>query len=126
MKVHDLTEKTTVAQTDEVYLIQSPYGFGDDRRASVANLAKAVGSFQNRGDADTWDWLKTGLTLDEAWHDLDCSAIVPADTKLIEFYVEIATGVGGSGEFKMRKKGNAYNYNVDGLYVGVKIGRAHV
>lgn len=47
--VHSLTEKTTLAATDEFYLVQSPYGAGDDRRVSLAN----VNAYLN-GTAQTW------------------------------------------------------------------------
>mgnify|MGYP001579726272 CR=1 FL=1 len=40
--VHSFTEKTTLVGTDEFYLVQSPYGAGDDRRVSLTNLAKAA------------------------------------------------------------------------------------
>lgn len=73
--------------------------------------------YQDRGDPTTWDWLKLNLILNGEWQNLDCSSIVPAGTKVIEFYVEIAATNQGWGEFKMRKKGNLNNYNVDGLYV---------
>lgn len=36
--LHSLTEKTTLEVDDEFYLVQSPYGTGDDRRASLANV----------------------------------------------------------------------------------------
>lgn len=39
--LHSLTAKTTPVSTDEVYLVQSPFGSGDDRRATIANLTAA-------------------------------------------------------------------------------------
>lgn len=110
MKVHDLTEKTTVVQTDEVYLVQSPYGSGDDRRASVANLGNAVGRYQDRGDPATEDWDESVLVKDNAWHDLDCSPIVPAGAKMITFRV-LLLGVGEDQGCYFRKKGKAHSYD---------------
>lgn len=36
--VHSLTQKSSLATTDETYIVQSPYGSGDDRRTTMDNL----------------------------------------------------------------------------------------
>jgi len=53
-------------------------------------------SFQNevkeefRGDISSYDWTQATLTLDGAWHTLDCSSIVPAGAKTITFRVNVS------------------------------------
>jgi len=43
--LHDLTEKTTPVDTDEVYGVQSPYGTGDDRRFTWANVKATLKTY---------------------------------------------------------------------------------
>lgn len=104
-KLSDQTEKTTLNQTDIVYLVQSPYAPGDDRKATIADLGDAVGRFQDRGDLADYDWTTGDFTKDGSWHDLDCSSIVPADAKVIVFRLLLNTSAVADYSFSMRKKG---------------------
>lgn len=47
--VHSLTEKTSLAATDEFYLVQSPYTGGSDRRTSLASINSYL-----VGKTNTW------------------------------------------------------------------------
>jgi hypothetical protein len=111
-KLSDQTEKTSLGQTDFIYLVQSPYGSGDDRKATIANLGNAVGRFQDRGDVSAYDWLTASFTKDDAWHDLDCSSIVPDGAKVISFIVYAQT-TAVPKLFKMRKKGKTGTVVID-------------
>ncbi len=104
MKLYDISnEKTTIEETDYFYGIESPYGAEDDFKVSSANLRKRMGQYQDRGDFTAIDWQGT-FTEDGNWHDLDCSAIVPAGAKVIIFR---GYGQANAAEaiFRMKKKG---------------------
>lgn len=45
--VHDFTSKPVLVDTDEFYLVQSPYGVGDDRKVAWADLKVDVASYLN-------------------------------------------------------------------------------
>ena len=47
--VHNLTEKTSLVATDEFYLVQSPYGAGDDRRTALSSIQDFL-----EGAVNTW------------------------------------------------------------------------
>ena len=108
-KLFELTEKTTLVSTDMIYLVQSPYGSGDDRKATVENLGNAVGRYVDRGDV-AYDWTVGNFTKDSAWHDLDCSAIVPAGAKMITLGGNIKADQ-AYADFSVRKKGTASGIN---------------
>lgn len=40
--LHSLTAKTSLATTDEFYLVQSPYGSGDDRRVALSDFKTSI------------------------------------------------------------------------------------
>lgn len=42
--VHDFTSKVTLVDTDEFYLVQSPYGAGDDRKTGWADIKSSLSS----------------------------------------------------------------------------------
>lgn len=42
--VHDFTSKSVLVDTDEFYLVQSPYGAGDDRKTQWANIKSSLAS----------------------------------------------------------------------------------
>jgi hypothetical protein len=66
----------------------------------------AAAGFHNRGDPTDEDWETGDLTIDSGYHDLDCSAIVPALAKAILFRVTIRDGSVGTYA-RFRRKGNA-------------------
>lgn len=68
-------------------------------------------SFVDRGDPAAADWTEATLTKDGAWHDLDCSAIVPAGAKAILFGMSLQNDRVGQ-VFSMRKKTNFNAINV--------------
>ena len=68
--------------------------------------------FFNRGDPSSLDWEETDLTLDNAWHDLDCSGVVPIGAKAILFYVRIKDGI-VEKTFFMKKNGNSNDININ-------------
>jgi hypothetical protein len=66
----------------------------------------------DRGDPSAVDFDHNGLTHDNAWHDIDFSAIVPAGTKIVKLRIIIADTVPGTA-IKFRCKGNTNTFNVD-------------
>lgn len=67
--------------------------------------------FISRGDASDIDWNASDFTTNGAWHDLDCSSIVPAGIRAILARVVVKTA--GSGNvLAIRKNGftNQVNY----------------
>lgn len=69
--------------------------------------------YVDRGDPAAYDKIKTDLTTDATWRDIDLSAIVPAGAKavLLKTLVESA-GVGD--KIRYRQKGNSNEINVCG------------
>jgi hypothetical protein len=72
--------------------------------------------FVDRGDPVGFDWNAAALTIDAAWHDLDCSGIVPAGAKAILFYLHLKNNT-AQENVMLRKKGNVNTTNM---------GRAHI
>lgn len=73
-----------------------------------------VQMFVDRGDPSVYDYAKTDLTLDGAWHDLDLSSIVPAGAKAV-FIVGHVEGNGIDWTIMFRKKGNTNEVNHGGM-----------
>lgn len=66
----------------------------------------------DRGDPAANDWTKATLAIDNAWHDLDLSGILPraAAGKFVMFRLVINNTVLGE-EVYIREKGNAQFFN---------------
>ena len=65
----------------------------------------------DRGDPAAWDLTEATMTMDDAWHDLDLSAIVPADAAWVLLRVLISDpNIDDSLQF--RKNGNINTYAV--------------
>lgn len=93
-------------------------------RAKFADFAAGVSSLKDRGDPAAADWTDATLTAGGGWHDLDCSAIVPAGAKFIWFRVFVALTATASEGIRLRKRGNANQVNVAvilGQVAGVSI-----
>ncbi len=82
-------------------------------------IIEAIGvppCFIDRGDPATYDWTVGDFTADGAWHDLDCSAIVPAGATAVVLTVNgLAVTVARS--LKLRRKGNVNEINIAHLNV---------
>ena len=61
--------------------------------------------FVNRGDPAAPDFTQATLTLDDNWHDLDLSTIIPAGTQAVLFSAQLKANIAYS-HFIMRTKGN--------------------
>jgi hypothetical protein len=71
----------------------------------------------DRGDATAFDFTQADVIIDGAYHDLDCSAIVPATATAIEFTINVkqsAAIADGIGVF-LRKKGYTHTFNIAGI-----------
>lgn len=67
--------------------------------------------FFDRGDPAVPDFVTIDFTADNAWHDLDLSAIVPADAQSVLLSVVLNDNLIGRA-FRIRKKGNVNGINV--------------
>lgn len=63
-----------------------------------------------RGDPATWDWQHSDLTIDDAYHDLDCSSIVPAGATHIIFVGYMRQDTTAGAWMKIRKNGQSNDY----------------
>ncbi|MBA7611857.1 hypothetical protein ES703_19088 [subsurface metagenome] len=64
-------------------------------------------TYIDRGDVEFADWNRDDLTIDGAWHELDVSAIVPANASAILFNMWMEDGV--VHQFAgLRKSGRVY------------------
>lgn len=82
------------------------------------NALLAAKGFIDRGDPVNPDWTVGTFTADGAWHNLDCSAIVPEGARAIVFGIYIADNV-TEAWFSMRKDGNSNTANANIIRVNV-------
>jgi hypothetical protein len=97
--VHSFTQKTTLVGTDETYVVQSPFGSGDDRRASMDNvdtyLAQTTKTLTNKTiDLGSNTLTMTSLQLKTALSDETGSgaAVFATTPTLITPVLGVATG----------------------------------
>lgn len=67
----------------------------------------------DRGDPAAFDFIETALTQDMAWHDLDLSAIVPADASWVLLRILAKHTSTIAGAILFRKNGNANTVAVE-------------
>ena len=72
--------------------------------------------FVDRGDPSALDFNMTNLTTDGSYYDLDLSAIIPKNTKLVMLRVETQT-MEYYPTISVRKNGNIETINIDSLHV---------
>lgn len=72
--------------------------------------------YVDRGDPASYDWTVGSFTTNGAYHDLDCSSIVPAGAKAIVFRVYLSDET-EDVFFQMRKNGNSNGINNSKLFV---------
>jgi len=98
-------------------------------RAAVGYLLQAIRKIYNyfngggmqlvdRGDPAANDFTAAQLSTDGTWHDLDLSAIVPAEARAVKIKIEYTDDVVGS-YFLFRKKGNVNLINVGASCINV-------
>ncbi len=68
--------------------------------------------WQDRGDPASGDFAVGDLTTDGAWHDLDLSAICPANTKAVAIRLEIQDDAAPPVAVNFRKNGNTNAANI--------------
>ena len=85
----------------------------EDGGADELDCAGLAGRHQyvDRGDPSNYDWVRTDLTTDGTWNDLDLSSIVPAGTVAVSINL-IVTHVQTNMAVALRKKGNTNDINV--------------
>lgn len=71
-------------------------------------------SFVDRGDPDTWDFSDATLIQDGNWHDLDLSAIVPANAKAVLGYM-IVKDDSVDSYFQVRTNGHVHAISRSGI-----------
>lgn len=72
-----------------------------------------VEMYVDRGDPATVDFIKTDLTRDGAWHDLDLSSIVPAGAKAVLLRTRLKSANPGDA-IRYRENGNVNDINACG------------
>lgn len=72
----------------------------------------------DRGDPAIDDFTFPDFTVDNAWHDLDLSAIVPEGAKAVQFHAEVRAPIIGD-TFALRKNGNVNAANINLLVIQV-------
>lgn len=73
-------------------------------------LTGVYSMFTDRGDPGQYDFTLTDFAMDNAWHDLDLSGIIPSIARAILVDVDI-TFVGQGIALKFRKNGNTQDFN---------------
>ena len=105
--VHSFTEKTTLVATDEFYLVQSPYGAGDDRRVSLAN----IGAYFAKNTLAAGTLTDSApMTLTQTWNDA-------ADTFVgLSLDITSTNSAAASSLFRVRIGGlDAFSVRKDGV-----------
>ncbi len=69
-------------------------------------------AFVDRGNIAAFDFVLVDFTTDNAWHDLDLSAIIPAGTKLIRVRLSIR-GSNSQASVMLRMNGDISGFNQD-------------
>lgn len=109
-------DELDAGQLDTRYYTETELDAGQlDNRYYTEDEIDAKG-FVDRGDPVNPDWAVGNFTADGAWHNLDCSAIVPEGAKGIVFGVYIADDVTAT-YFQMRKDGNVNTANANSIRV---------
>lgn len=82
-----------------------------DLKTWVQNQNYLTTSFIDRGDPAAKDFTRADFTTDNAWHDRDLSAIVPANAKGVCMRVAIKADV-INAYFYLKEKGNVIDANI--------------
>ena len=75
-------------------------------------------SLINRGDPASADFSAFTMIADDAWHELDLSAIVPAGAKGVLMFVDVGNANAGK-HARFRPHGNVNEFNVSSLVTQV-------
>lgn len=67
-------------------------------------------NYYNRGDPAAADFAHTDLTIDNAWHDLDLSGIIPKNTKVVLLRIVLTCDAAWRNVL-FRTKGNSNEIN---------------
>lgn len=116
---YDLTPAQKEAYNARVTSSMHMYGYNLFMREAMKGL---VDMFIDRGDPAAYDFVKTDLTLDDAWHDMDLSSIVAAGAKAVLICGHLE-GAAVDWKIIFRKKGNTNEINhcgMDTLRAGVE------
>ena len=73
-----------------------------------------VSMYVDRGDPASYDYAKTDLTIDGAWHDLDLSLLVPAGAAAVIIMGHVE-GNAEDWKIEFREKGNTNEINHGGM-----------
>jgi hypothetical protein len=116
-KLTGLTEDIFPTIDDLVYVVNDPDGTPAEKKVTVENLLSlhTPGTLVDRGDASSADFEVGGLTIDNAWHDLDLSSIVPAGAIMVRFAVLYNSGVDAARWMWFRKNGNSNELSKSGI-----------
>lgn len=80
----------------------------------VKELIHGQLGFFDRGDPTSPDWTLPDFVADGEWRDLDLSAIVPENARVVAFHCQATCG-DVSKQIRFRTRGNVYSANVSGL-----------
>lgn len=114
--LHYDTDDDTVKAYDgdswrEVPTVDAPSEGDMVRRAADGSGWSATSCYVDRGDPATFDYAIGDLTEDDAWHDLDLSAIVGTGAKAVHLLV-VYTADTVAKSAKFRKNGNSNELNI--------------
>jgi len=83
----------------------------DNAMRAILEAAREYGFYVYRGDPAVFDYKEPDWTMDYLWHELDLSAIVPANAKAIDASFIIAARSTGKF-FHFRRHGQVNNKNI--------------
>lgn len=116
--VHALTEKIVLADTDEFYLVQSPYAVGDDRRVALSNLRNNFAT--NTLDAGTLT-ANAPMTVKQTWNNaavaFDGFKVDITDTASAAASKPFSVGIGGVERFSVGKSSLNWSDGVQSLSI---------
>lgn len=70
--------------------------------------------YVNRGDPGAYDFVIGNFTVDNAWHELDLSAIVPEHATAVDLFV-LGANVSSAKELIFRRHDNTNRFAIDGI-----------
>lgn len=104
---YDLTDSEKKAYNRRAHKGLRMSGYNLFMREAMKGL---VQMFVDRGDPASYDYAKTDLQIDGAWHDLDLSLLVPAGAKAV-LLIGHVEGNAIDWKINFRKKGNSNEIN---------------
>ena len=66
--------------------------------------------YVDRGDRNAYDFQLANITCDNNWHELDISALIPNNAKMVRGYIEVRSSAASGHVFGVDESGKSNHY----------------